>query len=136
MKNRVRQLAVASALALSGISLAHAGFIGRELSVGYFYPDLSTSYGPAIETPPIFTFGAGNEAVVSVEQGVTWITVDVSDTSILSDFSTTLEAPKWNAVAFSGLVFNLVSGGPFALSAARLGRSRQLAARHATRPVQ
>lgn len=114
MKSRTHQLVLASILTFSGISFAHAGFLGRELSVDYYYPDLSTPYTPATATPPTFIVGDGQETVVSVEN-VTWIAVDVSDTSILFDFSTDLSSPEWNPAAFSGLVFNLVSGAPFAL---------------------
>lgn len=111
MKQKIYQTGVAFILMLAGISFAHAGFVGRDFSAEYFYPDLNTSYPPAIETPPLFTVGGGIETTVIVE-GVTTIAVDASDASIFFDFSTTLTSPTWGATDFNGLVFTLLSGGP------------------------
>ena len=97
---------------LGSVSSAHAGFIGRQLSVDYFYPVPSTPYGPSVETPPVFIVGNGVETVVNVEN-VTTITVDVSNTSVLFDFSTSHPGPTWLSDAFNGLIFNLISGNSF-----------------------
>jgi len=112
---RGNQILGVVALLIGGASSAHAGFIGTQLSSEYFYPDSETSYAPAVEAPPQFFVGDGVETVVNVE-GVTSIAVDVSDTSILFDFSTTLLNPRWGNVPFNGLIFNVVNDVPLNFS--------------------
>lgn len=104
-------MALSALILLGGASFAHAGLIGRELSVGYYYPEQSIPYDGAIEILPTFIVGSGIESIVDVE-GVTTIAVDVSDASILFDFTTALRGPRWETVPFNGLVFNLLSGAP------------------------
>lgn len=117
---------MATVVLLGSISSAHAGFIGRQLSVDYFTPDASTPYGGSVETPPLFTVGNGIETVVNVEN-ITWITVDVSDTSMQFNFSTQHPGPAWLPNTFNGLIFNLISGNSFDLSTASIDSSSNFA---------
>ena len=111
---------------LGSISSAHAGFIGRQLGVDYFYPNQSSPYGPSVETPPVFIVGSGIETVVNVEN-VTTITVDVSDTSMLFNFSTDHPGPTWLSNSFNGLIFNLISGNSFDFATASIDASSTFA---------
>lgn len=113
---------MASVVLIGSISSAHAGFIGRQLSVDYYYPNQSTSYGQSVETPPVFIVSDGIETVVNVEN-VTLIAIDVSDTSMQFDFSTTHPGPTWLPNTFNGLIFNLISGNSFDFAAASIDPS-------------
>lgn len=125
--NRItRRLAVVLVVLLGSISSAHAGFIGRQLGVDYFYPNQSSPYGPSVETPPVFIVGSGIETVVNVEN-VTTITVDVSDTSMLFNFSTDHPGPTWLSNSFNGLIFNLISGNSFDFATASIDASSTFA---------
>ncbi|WP_137174661.1 PEP-CTERM sorting domain-containing protein [Massilia sp. HP4] len=126
MNRKTRLLAMASVILLGSISSAHAGFIGRQLSVDYFYPNPSTPYGQSVETPPVFIVGDGIETVVNVEN-VTSITVDVTDTSMQFDFSTSHPGPTWLSNTFNGLIFNLISGNSFDFSTASIDSSSTFA---------
>lgn len=125
--NRItRRLAVVLVVLLGSISSAHAGFIGRQLGVDYFYPNQSSPYGPSVETPPVFIVGSGIETVVNVEN-VTTITVDVSDTSMLFNFSTDHPGPTWLSSSFNGLIFNLINGNSFDFATASIDASSTFA---------
>lgn len=113
---------MASVVLIGSISSAHAGFIGRQLSVDYYYPNQSTSYGQSVETPPVFIVSDGIETVVNVEN-VTLIAIDVSDTSMQFDFSTTHPGPTWLPNTFNGLIFNLISGNSFDFATASIDPS-------------
>ena len=126
MNRNTRRLAVALVVLLGSISSAHAGFIGRQLSVDYFTPNSSSPYGPSVETPSVFTVGSDIETVVNVEN-ITTITVDVSDTSMVFDFFTDHPGPKWNSVNFNGLIFNLISGNSFDFATASIDASSTFA---------
>jgi len=126
VNRNTRRLAVALVVLLGSISSAHAGFIGRQLSVDYFTPNSSSPYGPSVETPSVFTVGSDIETVVNVEN-ITTITVDVSDTSMVFDFFTDHPGPKWNSVNFNGLIFNLISGNSFDFATASIDASSTFA---------
>lgn len=126
MRHKIYQLVVGIFLMLGGASFAYAGFIGRELSAEYFYTDLATSYGPAIETPSTFVVGIGVETIVRVE-GVTSIASDFSDSSLQFEFSTSLSSPTWGGALFNGLVFNVVGGAPLSLISASIDPNSTLA---------
>ena len=132
MKNGLHRIVAAFIVTLGLVPVAQAGFIGRELSAEYFYPNLSTSYGPALEAPPVFAVGSGVETIVNVE-GVTTISVDLTDTSILFDFSTVLNSPTWLSTSFNGLVFNLTSGAPLDFSSVSIDPSSNYAGFDASR---
>lgn len=89
-------------LIISGV--AHAGFIGTQMDVGYYTPDTSSPYGPAVFTPSNFTVGAGQETIGDVE-GVTNLLVDFTDNALSITFDTILGNPTWNAASFNGVIF-------------------------------
>lgn len=93
-------------LVISGA--AHAGFIGTQMDVGYYTPDTSSPYAPAVFTPSNFTVGAGQETVGNVE-GVTSLLVDFTDSVLSITFDTILGNPTWNAASFNGVIFTAAS---------------------------
>ena len=116
MKNSIWKSTLPVLFVLGCANFAHAGFIGREVSVEYAFPDLTTNYPQAISTPQSFLVtDPGIESVVNVE-GVTTIAVDFTDQSLFIQFGTILTNPRWNDATFSGLLFTLISGGPFSLA--------------------
>ena len=132
MTKKFLGLAAAALITLVTATVAHAGFVGRTLSAEYFYPDLSTPYGPATVTPSPFVVGPGPETSINVE-GVTTIVVDVTDTTLRFDFATILAAPTWNSTPFNGVVFNLVTGAPLSLLSASIDPSSTLGGLDASR---
>lgn len=132
MNKKFSRLAAAALITLGTATAAHAGFIGRTLSAEYFYPDLSTSYGSAIETPSQFVVGPGPETSINVEN-VTTIVADFTDTTLRFDFATILTAPTWGSTTFNGMVFNLVSGAPLSLLSASIDPSSTLSGFDASR---
>lgn len=126
MNRNTRRLAAVLVVLLGSITSAHAGFIGRQLSVDYFSPNSSAPYGLSVETPSVFTVDGDIETVVVVE-GVTTISVDFSDTSMVFNFDTTHPGPTWNAANFNGLIFNLISGNSFDFATASIDSSSTFA---------
>jgi hypothetical protein len=91
-----------TALAIGGV--AHAGFIGAQITAGYYFPDSSSPYTSAVFTPSSFTVGAGQETMGDVE-GVTNLLVDFSDDTLSIAFNTILSNPTWNSTSFNGIIF-------------------------------
>jgi hypothetical protein len=87
---------------------AHAGLIGTQMDVGYYTPDTSSPYAPAVFSPSHFTVGAGQETIGDVE-GVTNILVDFSDSTLSITFDTILGSPTWNTASFNGVTFTAAS---------------------------
>lgn len=83
---------------------AHAGFIGTQMDVGYYYPDTSSPYANAVFTPSNFTVGPGQETNGDVE-GVTNLLVDFSDSVLTITLDTTLADPTWGSSSFNGVIF-------------------------------
>lgn len=115
MLQRKFKLALGAALVLGQISFAQAGFIGKQFKVDYYDKNLTQPYDQSTEVPTTFTVHSGIETVVDIE-GVTEISVDFNDTSILFDFFTILSNPRFRSEEFNGLVFDVLSGGPLAFS--------------------
>jgi len=115
MLHRKYKLALGFALVLGQISVAQAGFIGKEFKVDYYDENLDQPYDQSTEVPSTFTVNGAPETEVDIE-GVTTISVDFNDTSVLFDFFTTLTNPRFRSEEFNGLVFDLLSGGPLAFS--------------------
>lgn len=120
------KLILATALLMGEISFAQAGFIGKQFEVDYYDKDLTTPYNQSTEVPSTFSVHSGIETVVDVE-GVTQVSVDFSDTSILFDFFTTLSNPAFRSETFNGLVFDVLSGGPLAFSSFSIDPSSNFA---------
>lgn len=93
-------------LAASGV--AHAGFIGTQMDVGYYTPDTSSLYASAVFTPSTFTVGAGQETVGNIED-VTNIFIDFTDNILSITFGTILSSPTWNSNSFNGVIFTATS---------------------------
>lgn len=83
---------------------AHAALNGSTVSVEYQFPDPGQVYPLGTATPPVFVVGAGVESVMDVE-GVTFISIDFSDTGLNLLFNTQLSGPTWSDYPFNGLVF-------------------------------
>jgi hypothetical protein len=125
-KSPVAVLSLALLITFSAVSAAHAGFIGRTVSAGYFFPDLATPYPFASATPPSFVVvDPGAETTIDVE-GVTFITIDLTDTSLRFDFATVLTSPTWSTAPFNGVVLELIGGAPFSLLSASIDPSSTL----------
>lgn len=92
--------------AIGGV--AHAGFIGTQMEVGYYTPNTSSPYASAIFTPSSFTVGAGQETVGNVE-GVTNLFIDFTDNTLSVTFGTILGSPTWNTNDFNGIIFTAMS---------------------------
>jgi hypothetical protein len=88
--------------------VAQAGFMGAQMNAGYYFPDSSSPYAPAVFTPSSFTVGAGQETVGDVE-GVTNLLVDFSDDTLSIAFDTILGNPTWNTAIFNGVIFTATS---------------------------
>ncbi len=89
---------------LVGPATASAGLLGQEFTAGYYFPDSNTQYAFGNFTPATFTVGAGIETNGDVE-GVTFLPVDFTDTSLTVVLNTILSSPTWNVVPFNGVIF-------------------------------
>lgn len=137
MKTNISQFAAVALLAAVTATSAHAGFVGRTLDATYYYPDLFTPYdalNQAIATPKTFTVGIPVivETVVAVE-GVTFIDVDFTDTTLSFNFTTSLINPTWATTPFNGLVFNRLAGSALSLGSASIDPSSNFAGFGASR---
>jgi hypothetical protein len=133
MKNLIWNAALPVLFMLGYANLAHAGFIGREVSAQYALPTVDTTYPNATATPPsFFVTDPGVETVVNVEN-VTNISVDFTDQSLLIRFDTILQNPTWNSASFNGLLFKLISGSPFSLVSGTVDESSTLSGFDASR---
>ena len=83
---------------------------GQPFTGSYRVPMIDTPYALATVAPSSFVVGAGVEAVANVE-GVTFISIDFSDTALSLLLNTNLTQPTWDLAAFNGLVFDLISPG-------------------------
>jgi hypothetical protein len=110
------------ALAIGGV--AHAGFIGAQMTASYYFPDSSSPYASAAFTPPSFTVGAGQETVGDIE-GVTNLLVDFSDDALSIAFDTILGNPTWNGADFNGIIFTATN--PLDISSAIVDASTTMA---------
>jgi hypothetical protein len=106
------------ALIVGGV--AHAGFIGMQMSAGYYYPNAGSAYASASFSPAVFTVGAGQETVGDVE-GVTNLLVDFSDDTLSIVFDTILANPTWTAASYNGIIFTATS--PLDITSAMVGAS-------------
>jgi hypothetical protein len=105
-KQFVKAALASIVLGISGV--AHAGFLGTQMDVGYFTPNTSSPYAPAVFTPSNFTVGAGQETIGNVE-GVTNLFIDFTDNTLSITFGTILTSPTWNANDFNGVIFTAIS---------------------------
>lgn len=102
---KLTALAALALLSVLPAQAAHAALIGAAISETYYHPDDATPYSGATYAPQAFVVGAGEESVIDIE-GVTELHVDFADNSLVILFNTSLENPKWNAVAFNGPIFS------------------------------
>jgi PEP-CTERM motif len=101
--------------AMLACSSAHAGLEGQSFIGSYRTPTIDTPYALATVAPSSFVVGAGVEAIANVE-GVTFVSIDFSATSLSLLLNTSLAQPAWGAVAFNGLVFDLTSPGALGIT--------------------
>jgi hypothetical protein len=111
---------------------AHADFIGRTMSAGYYFPDSGSPYPFGTFAPATFVVGGGTETVGDVE-GVTTLTVDFTGSSLSIVLDTILTAPTWNASAFNGIIFGLLSAGSLDILSASVDASTTMAGFDASR---
>lgn len=114
----------AAAMLLAGA--AHADLTGKSFAAYYGYPDSTTVYDKATATPSSFTVGPGVETIFEIE-GVTWVSVDFSDTSLKLVLTTVLTNPKWNSASFNGPVFDLTAGSALDIGSAAVDPATTLA---------
>jgi hypothetical protein len=107
------RIILAALLALPAV--AQAGFIGQTFEASYRFPDAGTEYGSATPTPASFTVTGGLATTIDVE-GVTDIAFSFTDTVISISFTTVLNNPTWNNVAFNGV--RLTAAAPHGITAA------------------
>jgi hypothetical protein len=105
-KQFVKAALASVVLVISGV--AHAGLLGTQMDVGYFMPNTTSAYAPAVFTPSNFTVGAGQETIGNVE-GVTNLFIDFTDNTLSITFDTILASPTWNATDFNGVIFTATS---------------------------
>lgn len=129
---RMRNAFLLAALTVFLTSPAQADFIGRTMSATYFFPDAATPYAFASFAPGTFVVGAGQETVGDVE-GVTTLTVDFDGASLSILLDTVLTNPTWNATAFNGIIFGLLSPGALDILSATVDASTTMAGFDATR---
>lgn len=128
----MRNAFLLAALTVFLTSPAQADFIGRTMSATYFFPDAATPYAFASFAPGTFVVGAGQETVGDVE-GVTTLTVDFDGASLSILLDTVLTNPTWNATAFNGIIFGLLSPGALDILSATVDASTTMAGFDATR---
>lgn len=104
--------ALLAALAVTTPASANT-LIGKQFTVGYYYPDASSLYGSVMPSNPVgpFTVGAGAEASIDVEN-LLRIGIDVGANTVDISFQLIGEADAlaWASAAFNGLIFTLQSG--------------------------
>ena len=114
MLRPVKLLAIAAtvlAVALTGPSHA-ATLIGDSINAEYDYPTTGTVYSSSTVSVDPFQVGAGEESVISIE-GVTFLHIDFSASSLIITLDTTLADPIWNSVSQNGPAFSILSGNAF-----------------------
>jgi hypothetical protein len=107
-------------------AIASAGLLGKTLDAVYYYPDASTPYAFAAFTPASFVVGGGDETVGDVD-GVTTLTVDFDDDSLLINLNIVASSATWNAAPFSGPIFSLLSPGELGISSATVDAATTMA---------
>ena len=103
--------ALLAALAVTTPASANT-LIGKQFTVGYYYPNTSSLYGSAAPNPAgPFTVGAGAEASIDVEN-LLRIGIDVGASTVDISFQLIgdADALAWANAAFNGLILTLQSG--------------------------
>ncbi|MCO6419520.1 PEP-CTERM sorting domain-containing protein [Siccirubricoccus sp. KC 17139] len=103
---------------------AAASLLGQQMTAGYRYPELGTTYPSTVWSPAGFTIGAGVETVGLVEN-VTSISVDFAANRLTLLLATTLPAPTWGSVDFNGPVFT--AAAPLGIIGATVNAATTLA---------
>src|SRR5262249_15475548 len=83
------------------------GFLGNELNLAYYFPNLSTLFDPGNFAPRTFTVATGVEVSDFGIRGSGEFTVDVGQTSIAVSF---LDSGSFQTASFNGLVFHDQNG--------------------------
>lgn len=117
---------IALSLMLLIPSISHAGLLGKTLDAVYYFPDTATPYAFAEFTPLSFIVGAGVETVGNIED-VTTLNVDFDDDSLTITLNTILTTPTWNAAAFNGPIFTLLSPGVLGITSATVDAATTMA---------
>jgi hypothetical protein len=109
----VSGVALAALVCFGGAKVSSATtLLGNNMQAQYLFPDTSTPYGSSSVSPNPFIVGAGIETTIDVE-GVTFLDIDFSDTSLLITLRTVLGSPTWNSVAHNGPAFSVLAGNLF-----------------------
>ncbi|MGI4850150.1 MAG: hypothetical protein ACRYGK_18725 [Janthinobacterium lividum] len=110
---------LACCMSLSIASVAHAGLIGRDLSVIYAFPDPATEYQNSNSFPPEFTVNDEIETVLGIEETTTFF-INFTDMGLTIWFNTIADSPTFNIEVFNGLIFTKLSADPWGLDVASI----------------